>query len=114
MTFMRTTAGINKAEGAGKMVAQIGFADALRRFFQRGWLAISNFMAKSIKRPCGTECRSHLFEAMRIYRCYQVADALHHLWLASEGSSLSDAEPDIWKIPAALYHRLVDSLAYAA
>ena len=47
------------------MDAQIMSADALRRIFQRGWLAISNFMAESIKRPCATECRSHLFEAMR-------------------------------------------------
>ena len=36
------------------------------------------------------------------------------LWLASEGFSLSAADPDIRKVPAALYHRLVDSLAYAA
>ena len=37
-----------------------------------------------------------------------------HLWLASEGFSMSAAEPDIHKLPANLYHRLVDSLAYAA
>ena len=43
-----------------------------------------------------------------------IALVRRHLWLASEGFSLSDAEPDIWKVPAALYHRLVDSLAYAA
>ena len=48
------------------MDAQIMSADALRRIFQRGWLAISNFMAESIKRPRATECRSHLFEAMRV------------------------------------------------
>ena len=41
-----------------------------------------------------------------------IALVRRHLWLASEGFSLSDAEPDIWKVPAALYHRLVDSLAY--
>ena len=48
---------------------------------------------------------------------FRLSDAIalvrRHLWLASEGFSLSDAEPDIWKVPAALYHRLVDSLAYA-
>ena len=37
-----------------------------------------------------------------------------HLWLASEGFSLSVADPDIQELPVALYHRLVDSLAYAA
>ena len=46
-------------------------------------------------------------------RCHR-SGAAATLWLASEGFSLSDAEPDIWKVPAALYHRLVDSLAYAA
>ena len=30
------------------------------------------------------------------------------------GDDSTIAEPDIWKVPAALYHRLVDSLAYAA
>ena len=34
--------------------------------------------------------------------------------LVPEGFSLSAADPDIRKVPAALYHRLVDSLAYAA
>ena len=33
MTLGRTTAGINKAEDAGRMDAQIGFADALQRVF---------------------------------------------------------------------------------
>ena len=33
MTIGRTTAGINKAEDAGRMDAQIGFADALQRVF---------------------------------------------------------------------------------
>ena len=46
--------------------------------------------------------------------CGRHRSVRRHLWLASEGFSLSDAEPDIWKVPAALYHRLVDSLAYAA
>ena len=43
-----------------------------------------------------------------------IALVRRHLWLASEGFSLSAADPDIQKVPAALYHRLVDSLAYAA
>ena len=43
-----------------------------------------------------------------------IALVRRHLWLASEGSSLSAADPGIRKVPAALYHRLVDSLAYAA
>ena len=43
-----------------------------------------------------------------------IAPVRRHLWLASEGFSLSAADPDIRKVPAALYHRLVDSLAYAA
>ena len=40
--------------------------------------------------------------------------ALAHKWLASEGFSLSVADPDTQELPVALYHRLVDSLAYAA
>ena len=43
-----------------------------------------------------------------------IALVRRHLWLASEGFSLSAAEPDIQELPVALYHRLVDSLAYAA
>ena len=43
-----------------------------------------------------------------------IALVRRRLWLASEGFSLSAADPDIRKVPAALYHRLVDSLAYAA
>ena len=43
-----------------------------------------------------------------------IALVRRHLWLASEGFSLSTADPDIQELPAALYHRLVDSLAYAA
>ena len=39
-----------------------------------------------------------------------IALVRRHLWLASEGFSLSAADPDIRKVPAALYHRLVDSL----
>ena len=37
-----------------------------------------------------------------------------HLWLASEGFSLSAAGPDIQELPVALYQPLADSLAHAA
>ena len=37
-----------------------------------------------------------------------------HLWLASEGFSLSADDPETQELPVALYLRLVDSLAYAA
>ena len=37
-----------------------------------------------------------------------------HLWIASEGFSRSTGTTDIQELPLDLYHRLVDSLAYAA
>ena len=40
-----------------------------------------------------------------------IALVRRHLWLASEGFSLSVSAPDIQELPVALYHRLVDSLA---
>ena len=43
-----------------------------------------------------------------------IALVRRRLWLASEGFSLSVADPDIQELPTALFHRLVDSLAYAA
>jgi len=43
-----------------------------------------------------------------------IALARRHLWLASEGFSLSAADPDVRELPVTLYHRMVDSLAYAA
>ena len=43
-----------------------------------------------------------------------IALARRHLWLASEGFSLSAVSPDVQELPASLYHRMVDSLAYAA
>ncbi len=43
-----------------------------------------------------------------------IALVRRHLWLASEGFSLSGADPDAQELPVALYHRLVDSLAYVA
>ena len=42
-----------------------------------------------------------------------IALARRHLWLASEGFSRSPGDPDIQELPATLYHRMVDSLAYA-
>ena len=43
-----------------------------------------------------------------------IAMVRRHLWLASEGFPLSAGNPDTQELPVALYHRLVDSLAYAA
>ena len=43
-----------------------------------------------------------------------IALVRRQLWLASEGFSRSAADPDTQELPVALYHRLVDSLAYAA
>ena len=43
-----------------------------------------------------------------------IALARRHLWLASEGFELSAGDPDVRELPATLYHRMVDSLAYAA
>jgi len=43
-----------------------------------------------------------------------IALVRRHLWLASEGLSLSAGDPDVQELPATLYHRMVDSLAYAA
>ena len=43
-----------------------------------------------------------------------IALVRRHLWLASEGFELSAGDPDVRELPATLYHRMVDSLAYAA
>ena len=43
-----------------------------------------------------------------------IALVRRHLWLASEGFSLSTADHDVRKLPIRLYHRIMDSLAYAA
>ena len=43
-----------------------------------------------------------------------IALVRRHPWLASEDFSLSVADPDTQELPVALYHRMVDSLAYAA
>ena len=43
-----------------------------------------------------------------------IALVRRHLWLTSEGFSLSAVSTDTQELPASLYHRMVDSLAYAA
>ncbi len=43
-----------------------------------------------------------------------IALVRRHLWLVSEGFSLSAASNDMQELPTTLYHRMVDSLAYAA
>ena len=43
-----------------------------------------------------------------------IALVRRHLWLASEGFELSASDPDARELPATLYRRMVDSLAYAA
>ena len=43
-----------------------------------------------------------------------IALVRRHLWLASEGFELSASDPDVQELPATLYRRMVDSLAYAA
>ena len=43
-----------------------------------------------------------------------IALVRRHLWLASEGFSLSAVNTDIQELPADLYHQMVDSLACAA
>ena len=43
-----------------------------------------------------------------------IALVRRHLWLASEGFSRSAGNTDMQELPATLYHRMVDSLAYAA
>ena len=43
-----------------------------------------------------------------------IALVRRHLWIASQGFSTSPPHPDDEKLPAVLYDRLLDSLAYAA
>ena len=43
-----------------------------------------------------------------------IALVRRHLWITSEGFSMSPPQTDAEKAPAALYYRLLDSLAYAA
>ena len=43
-----------------------------------------------------------------------IALARHHMWRASETFCVSERKPDIVKVPALLFNRLVESLTYAA
>ena len=43
-----------------------------------------------------------------------IALTRHHMWSASETFCLSERKPDIVKIPAPLFNRLMESLTYAA
>ena len=61
------------------------------------------------------EVRTHLgVETQRQWSDLAIALVRRHLWLALEGFSLSAANSNTQELPIALYHRLVDSLAYAA
>ena len=61
------------------------------------------------------EARAHLgLETQRQWSDLAIALVRRHLWLASEGFELSAGNPDVRELPATLYHRMVDSLAYAA
>ena len=60
-------------------------------------------------------CRTFLTaRARRVSVVDAIALARRHLWLASEDFSLSAVNSDTQQDPVALYHRMVDSLAYAA
>ena len=52
------------------------------------------------------QTRSHFLDAIALVR--------RRLWLASERFSMSVADTETRELPIALYHRLVDSLTYAA
>ena len=54
MNIGRTNESINKAEDAGRIDAQIGFADALRRVFPTTVASYSRFMVRFAKRQQGT------------------------------------------------------------
>ncbi len=43
-----------------------------------------------------------------------IALARHHMWRASETFCVSERKPDIVKVPALLFNRLIESLTYAA
>ena len=43
-----------------------------------------------------------------------IALARYHMWSASETFCVSGRKPDVVKVPATLFSRLVESLAYAA
>ncbi len=60
----------------------------------------------SVPRPGTTKPSPTFVDAIALVR--------RHLWLASEDLSLSAGNSDTQELPVTLYHRLVDSLAYAA
>ena len=84
--------------GFGPAVPGVGLPYRLGGVAQGPW-------APEIRR-CGGCSRSRSLDAIALVR--------RHLWLAWEGFSLSVVDPDIQELPVTLYHRLVDSLAYAA
>ncbi len=43
-----------------------------------------------------------------------IALARRHMWRASETFCVSERKPDIVKVPALLFNRLIESLTYAA
>ena len=55
MNLGRTTAGINKAEDVGKMDAQIGFADALRRIFPTAAAGYLTFHGSVLQEATGNQ-----------------------------------------------------------
>ena len=58
--IMRTTAGINKAEEAGRMDAQISSTDALRRVLPTTVSSYLQFRGWTPRRPCVTGVHQHL------------------------------------------------------
>ena len=61
------------------------------------------------------EVRAHLgLETQRQLSGRAIALLRRHLWIAAEGFSTPPPKLDGEKVPAALYARLLDSLAYAA
>ena len=66
------------------------------------------------KRHPMTQCKAAWYDKPSPTFVDAIALVRRHLWLASEGFSTSATDPDIQELPVALYHRLVESLAYAA
>ena len=76
-----------------------------------GLFSWTTLAAHALQKRCPMTQRTAWYDKPSPSGCHR---ARRHLWLASEGFSLSVADPDIQELPVALYHRLVDSLAYAA
>ena len=68
--------------------------------------------------PVGTGSFSRRIPLDFTQKLKEATDAItlgrRHLWLASEGFSLSAANPDVQELPATLYHLVATSLVYAA